>query len=125
MHPQKFSFKSRIASFKFAFRGIWFLLKEEHNSRIHLLAGSFAIAMGLILRIDLFEWSLLAIVTGMVFVTELLNSSLEKLADIVDHQWDEKIMRSKDYAAAAVLVAAVISVVVGGLIFIPKILNLF
>jgi diacylglycerol kinase len=124
MNSDKFSLKSRIESFKFAFRGLWLLVKNEHNSRIHILAAIVAIVMGLFLKINLLEWCLLVIVIGIVFITELINTSLEALADFVDPEWNERIMKAKDYAAAAVLISAVISVIVGGIIFIPKILDL-
>jgi diacylglycerol kinase (ATP) len=117
----KFSLKSRFRSFIFAFRGLWSLLKNEHNSRIHLLAAIAATTLGIILKINPFEWSLLVLVIGIVFLTELLNTSLETLADLVNPEWDEGIRNAKDYAAAAVLISAIISLVVGGLIFIPKI----
>ena len=124
MNSNKFSLKLRFGSFKYAIRGFLSLLKNEHNSRIHFLAAIVAIAMGLILKINPFEWSLIIIVIGIVFLTELLNTSLETLADFVDPEWNERIRKVKDYAAAAVLISAIISVVVGGLIFIPKILDL-
>lgn len=123
MKANKFSIKSRLGSFKYAFRGFWSLLKNEHNSRVHFFAAIVAIVIGLILKINTFEWSLLIILFGIVFLTELLNSSLETLADLVDPEWNERIRLAKDYAAAAVLVSAIIAVLVGGLIFIPKILD--
>ena len=125
MTSTRFSLKSRMGSFKFAFRGLWLLLRNEHNSRIHLFAAVIAIAMGFFLKINLFEWSVLVIVTGIVFISELFNTSLETISDIVDSEWNEKIRNAKDYAAAAVLVAAIISLVAGAIIFIPKLLNLF
>ena len=125
MTSTRFSLKSRMGSFKFAFRGLWLLLRNEHNSRIHLFAAVIAIALGFFLKINLFEWSVLVIVTGIVFISELFNTSLETISDIVDSEWNEKIRNAKDYAAAAVLVAAIISLVAGGIIFIPKLLNLF
>jgi len=124
MKPDRFSLKNRFGSFKFAFNGLCSLLKNEHNSRIHLLAAIIAIAMGIILKINNIEWSLLVIVIGVVFLSELLNSSLESLADVIEPEWNEQIRKAKDYTAAAVLISAIISVIVGGLIFIPKILNL-
>jgi diacylglycerol kinase len=124
MTSNKFSLKSRFGSFRFALNGISLLLKNEHNSRIHLLAAIIAIIMGIIMKIDHYEWSLLIIVIGAVFLTELLNSSIESLADRIDPEWNELIMRAKDYGAAAVLISAIIAIVVGGLIFIPKFLNL-
>lgn len=124
MDSKKFSLKSRLGSIKFAFRGLLSLLKNEHNSRIHLLAATGAIAAGILLRISISEWSILIIVIGIVFLTELLNTSLETLADHVDPEWNNKIRQVKDYASAAVLIAAIISVITGGLIFIPKIINI-
>lgn len=125
MKTNKFAFKSRLASFKFAFKGLVALLKNEHNARIHLVAAIVAITTGIILNINAFEWSLLLIVIGIVFLTELLNTSIETLADFVKPEWNEKIRMAKDYSAAAVMISAIISVIVGGLIFIPKIFNLF
>jgi diacylglycerol kinase len=104
--------------------GLLLLLKNEHNSRIHLLAAIIAIVMGIIMKIDHYEWSLLIIVIGAVFLTELLNSSIESLADLIDPEFNELIMRAKDYSAAAVLMSAIVAIVVGGLIFIPKFLDL-
>lgn len=121
MNSNKFSLKSRLGSFKFAFRGLWSLLKNEHNSRIHLIAAIIAICTGVILKISIIEWSILILVIGIVFLTELLNSSLENLADIIDPEWNEHIKKAKDYAAAAVLISAIIALIAGGLIFIPKI----
>jgi diacylglycerol kinase len=121
VNPHKFSLKQRFESFKFAFHGLWSLLKNEHNSRIHLSAAIVAITMGIILKISTVEWSLLIIVTGLVFLTELLNTALETLADFVNPEWNESIRKVKDYAAAAVLISAIIAVIVGGLIFLPKI----
>jgi diacylglycerol kinase len=124
MTPNKFSLKSRLGSFRFAVNGLLLLLKNEHNSRIHLLAAIIAIVMGIIMKIDHYEWSLLIIVIGAVFLTELLNSSIESLADLIDPEFNELIMRAKDYSAAAVLISAIVAIVVGGLIFIPKFLDL-
>ena len=62
---------------------------------------------------------------GLVFISELFNTSLETISDIVDNEKNEQIKYAKDYAAAAVLVSAIISIVTGGIIFIPKIPGLF
>jgi Diacylglycerol kinase len=124
MAQKKFSLKSRLESFRFALNGLLLLLKNERNSRIHILAAIIAIVMGIIMKLDHYEWSLLIIVIGAVFLTELLNSSIESLADLIDPEWNELIMRAKDYSAAAVLISAIVAIVVGGLIFIPKFLDL-
>lgn len=125
MTNTRFSLKSRLGSFKYAFKGLRLLLRNEHNSRIHFIAAIIAIVMGFLLKINLFEWSILVIMAGIVFLTELFNSSLETLSDIVDNEYNERIRDAKDYAAAAVLVSAITSILAGGIIFIPKLLDLF
>jgi diacylglycerol kinase len=124
MNSDKFSVKSRFESFKFAFSGLSSLIKNEHNARIHLIAALIAVIVGIILKISLTEWCILTIVIGLVFITELLNTSLENLADIVDPEWNAAIRKAKNYAAAAVLISAIVSVVVGALIFIPRLLEI-
>jgi diacylglycerol kinase len=124
MKSNKFSVKARLESFRFALSGFRSLFKNEHNSRIHILAATVAAALGIILKLNLPEWSALIIVIGMVFIAELFNSSLESLADRVDPELNELIRRAKDYSAAAVLTAAIVAIIVGSLIFIPKLLNL-
>jgi len=124
MNTEKFSFKSRLASFRFALNGLWSLLKYEHNSRIHLAGAIAAIISGLFLKLNSSEWSLIILVIGLVFISELLNSTVESLADYINPEWNEQIKKAKDYSAAAVLISAVISVIIGAIIFIPKISNL-
>ncbi len=121
---ERFSFRKRGKSFSHAWRGIIHLMKTEHNARVHVAAIVFAIIMGIWLKIEHMEWIAIAFVSGLVLVTELLNSSIEKLADMVEPEWNFKVGIIKDYAAGAVLVAAMVSVVAGGVIFIPKILKL-
>jgi diacylglycerol kinase len=119
-----FSFKKRSKSFSHAWRGINYMFKTEHNARVHLAAIIIATILGTWLRIEPVEWVAIAIVIGFVLVTELLNSAIEKLADMVEPEWNKKIGIIKDYSAGAVLVAAVVSVVAGGVIFLPKIMEI-
>jgi diacylglycerol kinase len=124
MKSDKFILKSRFGSFRFALNGLLTLLKNEHNSRIHLVVAIAAITLGIIVKLNYYEWSLLIIVTGIVFLTELLNSSIESLADLIDPEWNELIMRAKDYSAAAVLISAIVAIAVGSLIIVPRLLDL-
>jgi diacylglycerol kinase len=124
MNPNKFSLKSRFKSFRFAFDGLRSLFKFEHNSRIHILATVAAIIMGIALKLNHYDWALLIIVICFVFLAELLNSSIESIADHVNPEWNELIRRAKDYGAAAVLISAIVAIVTGCLIFIPRLLAL-
>jgi diacylglycerol kinase (ATP) len=122
-NSRKFSLKSRLGSFRFAINGLRSLLKYEHNSRIHLVAAILVIIAAILLKVSLSEWAILAAVMGIVFLTELLNSAIETLSDLIEPRYNEVIRTAKDYSAAAVLISALIALVVGCLIFIPKILS--
>ena len=119
---EKFSLKKRIKSFTYAFSGIIKSIKNEHNIRIHILLLIVAIIIAMMLKINYLEWCLLFIVIAMVITAELFNSAIEKLSDIVNPDWNKKVMLLKDYSAGAVLVTAIVSLIVGCLIFVPKII---
>jgi diacylglycerol kinase (ATP) len=119
----KFSIGARIKSFRYAFDGIASMVKNEHNSRIHIIAAILVILLGIISRISPGEWIALIIVMGLVFITELINSAIEDLADLVDSNENKAIKQIKDYAAASVLIASLIAIITGALIFIPDLLG--
>ena len=122
---KNFSIRKRVKSFKYAFSGLNSLLRSEHNSRIHLVAAVLAIALGILFKISVAEWLYIALVIGMVFMAELFNSAIEELADKVSAEYNERIKRIKDYCAAAVLVSSIVAIIIGAIIFIPRILLLF
>ena len=125
MRDEKFSIKKRIKSFSYAFAGLKVLFREEHNSWIHAVAAVMAIVAGFLFRISYMEWIAVLIVIGMVISAEILNSSLERTADFVKAERDDRKRDIKDLGAAAVLVCAIVAVLVGLIIFLPKILALF
>lgn len=122
MKKEKFSIKKRIKSFVYAFNGLFLVIKNEHNARIHLLATVCVILAGFIFKISKFEWIAIIFAIGFVFVSEIINSSIEHLADFVSPEKHEKIKIVKDLAAAAVLVAAIVSVIIGLIVFLNKII---
>ena len=124
MKNEKFSLRKRIQSFGFAFNGLKIMLREEHNSRIHLFCACLVIGLMFIFNLSPIEIGLLIMVIGMVFTAELFNSALENLADHLSPEKNEKIKKVKDLSAAAVLVTALTALIVGCMIFLPKILEL-
>lgn len=125
MKEEKFSFAKRLKSFTYAFNGLRVLLREEHNSRIHLFATVCVVVAGFAFRISPIEWVAVVFAIGMVFTGEIFNSSIEDLADVVCPERDERIKKVKDLAAAAVLVSAIAALIIGLIVFIPKIIALF
>jgi diacylglycerol kinase len=122
---EPFRLKLRLMSFRYAFAGIRNLLVYEHNARIHLLVAILAIILGIVLHIALWQWAILAIAVFGVFIAEIFNSAIEKLADVVSPGYHEEIKKVKDYCAAAVLMASILAVIAGIIIFLPEILRLF
>tara|TARA_B100001769_G_C21828725_1_gene450157 strand:+ start:287 stop:679 length:393 start_codon:yes stop_codon:yes gene_type:complete len=121
---EDFSLQKRLNSFRFAFNGLKSMIKNEHNSRVHFIALICVIGLGLFLKIELTDWIAITIVSGLVILTELLNTAVEKLADFVSPDLNKEIGLIKDYCAGAVLISALVSLIVGGVIFIPKIIAL-
>ena len=124
MKQKKFSFKSRLESFKYAFNGFRTLFLEEHNARIHLFIALIIIFAGFYYDLSNIEWLFIILCIGLVFFAELVNSSIENIADFVSPEKHTSIKKVKDLAAAAVLTSAITSVIVGLIIFLPKIFSL-
>ena len=125
MKSQKFSLISRLKRFKHAINGIKVLIKEEHNARVHFVMAFLTIFAGFYLSVSLIEWAILIGVIVLVIVLEIINSAIENLCDFVSPNKHHLIKKVKDLAAAAVLISALGAVVIGLIIFIPKIQLLF
>lgn len=124
--PQNKSRRQGITnSFRVAISGIIEVVKEERNIKIHILATVLAIILGIVLKISTGEWCKITIVIGMVIAGELMNSAIETLVDVVMPNYDIRAKRIKDVSAGAVLVLAISALVVGVIIFIPKLYQLF
>ena len=123
MKEEKFSIAKRLKSFTYAFNGLRILLREEHNSRIHLFATVCVVVAGVIFRISSLEWVAVVFAIGLVFGGEIFNSAIEDLADVVCPERDERIKKVKDLSAAAVLVSAFTALIIGLIIFIPKVVD--
>lgn len=119
---KKFSLSDRLKSFGYAWSGIKAVLRTEHNTWIHLTLTILAIAFGIILSINLWEWMALVIVVALVWMAELFNTCIEKIMDFLSAERHPKIKLIKDMAAAAVLITSIAAVIVGCLIFIPKLI---
>jgi diacylglycerol kinase len=116
---------NRLKSFTYAFRGLSRVLLYEPNARIHLGILGLVIITGVLLHIETIEWILVVICSGMVITTEVINTSIEKLVDMVSPGINKEAGIVKDIAAGAVLITVFISIISGFLIFVPHIIRLF
>jgi diacylglycerol kinase (ATP) len=115
-----FSLNERSKSFKYAFEGIKTFFKTEQNARIHLLATIAVIVLSIIFPVSKMEAIALILTVGFVWVAEIFNTAIEKMMDFISEEKNLQIKNIKDLSAAAVLTAALIAVVTGCFIFIPK-----
>lgn len=121
MNTKKFSWADRLGSFRYAFRGIGYLVAGEHNARIHSVAAVLVVVCGFYFGLSAYEWIAVVFAIGFVFALEGVNSAVEVLCDFVSPERREIIGRVKDLAAGAVLIAAISAAVIGGIVFFPKI----
>jgi len=108
-----------IEAFGHAFSGLFFALRTQRNMPIHLVIAAGVIGLGVWLGLSTTQWAVLALTIGSVLAAELLNSSLEVVVDMVSPDYHPLAKRAKDVAAGAVLLAAMVSVLVGLLILGP------
>lgn len=106
-----------------AFKGLRYALLAERNLRFEVLAALASIALGLVLSIGITQWALVALAIGLVLLSEVFNSAIEQLADVVNPFYDQRIGMVKDLSAGAVLLASMTALGIGGLVFIPEILD--
>ncbi|NMC28872.1 MAG: diacylglycerol kinase family protein [Pelolinea sp.] len=109
-------------SFHFAFEGFRYALQTQRNLRIQLIVAVAVIAISTFLPMQLIEWALLFVLIALVIVAEILNTAIEKTIDLIVKEFDPLAKTIKDLSAAAVLFIAFTTVIVGSLIYLPKLL---
>lgn len=112
-------------SFLYALNGVYSATKRERNTRTILICMLIVIASGIWFNISATEWCMCMLAIGLVLSTELTNSAVERLADTITTEYHPQIGLAKDIAAGAVLITVIFSVIVGGIVFIPKVIALF
>ena len=109
-----------LRSFKYAFQGIGVLM-QENNARFHLFATVVVVLTGLLVGLSSTEWSIVCIITGLVWVAEAFNTAIEKLCDFISIEHHPLIGKVKDLSAAGVLIISCVAIIIGIIIFLPKI----
>lgn len=112
-----------LQAMRHAFDGIITMLKEERNMRFHVLSAMAAVVIGWLLKINTADWLWILLVIFLVFAAEFLNTVTEAVTDLlVSHHFDINVKKAKDVAAGGVLLAALFAVLVGLIIFVPRVL---
>ena len=111
-------------SFLFALQGFRTALRQERNIKVMLAGGAFAVAMGLIRRIDAVSWAVVLVCCGMVIAAELLNTAIETVVDLVSPEFHPLAGQAKDIAAAASWVLSLTAAVVGVIVYANALIRL-
>ena len=117
---KKHSFSQSIS---FALEGIIFALRNDPNFKIQAIVAVFALILAIMLEIPFAEAAILVLTIGLVLILELINTTLEALVDLATEEIKPRAKAAKDVSAAAVLLSAILSIIVGCLLFIPKIIR--
>jgi diacylglycerol kinase (ATP) len=117
--PAPRALAARLRSFVYAGRGVWILLRSQHNSWIHATATLVVVAAGVALGVSRADWLALVLAMTLVWSAEACNTAIEFLSDAAQPEFHPLIEKAKDVAAGAVLLAALGALTVGVLVFAP------
>jgi undecaprenol kinase len=114
-----------VRSFYFASRGIIEALKTERNIKIHSTVAIIVVLVGLFFSLNWLEWLFILVAIVGTITLELVNSAIERVVDLVTTEYHPLAQQAKDIAAGAVFLYAIFSIIVGIIIFLPKVMNVF
>ncbi len=117
--------KKFLKSFTYAIEGLKLAVNVDQNVRIHIIVGLFVITVSVIVQVTKMEFLFILFSIFFVLITEMVNTSIEEMTNLIvkEHRMEAKI--AKDVAAASVLLAATFAVIVGIVILIPRLIALF
>jgi diacylglycerol kinase (ATP) len=118
------SVRGIINSFKNAWNGFQVLLRHEYNLYIQITIAVMVIVLGIIFDISRIEWMIQSMTIGLVIFSELMNTAVEKIMDLVHPEYDIRVKNIKDMAAASVLFTVSIAITVGYLIYFHRLFSL-
>ena len=121
-HPRaakRFSPLARARSFAYAFEGVGFMLRTQHNAWVHAVATLAVIGLALYCHVSASDWRWLIVSMAMVWVGETINTAVEYVCDVMSPEFHQAVKHAKDIAAGGVLIAAVSAAVIGILTFWP------
>lgn len=112
----------QVVGFKLAFEGIFYALGSQPNFKVHLIATVLVLILGKTLKISYLEWIVLILTITLVFTAEMVNTAIESMTDLITTEHKKQAKIAKDVAAGMVLTVVIGSIIVGFVIFFPKLL---
>lgn len=121
----RYVIKKHLQSQKYAWSGLFEIIRNQMNFQIELFMAGMAVLGGILFGINPTEWMILCFTIMLVLISEAFNSSVEAMCDALSKEYNENIRYAKDVAAGAVLLSAILSIIVGTIIFTPYIYIFF
>ena len=118
--PEDSFFRGRIRSLRFAFKGAWLLITTEASIKVQIAIAILVTILGFVVQLSTQEWMFQCLAIGLVLVAESLNTAIEKLCDFVHPDYHSRIGLIKDISAGAATFAAIIAIIIGLIIYLPK-----
>jgi len=118
--PNDSFFIGRVKSLKFAIKGVWLLITTEHSIMVQFTIAILVTILGFVMDISAIEWMFQLLAIGIVLVAESLNTGIEKLSDFIHPDYHKRIGFVKDISAGAATFAAIIAIIIGLIIYLPK-----
>ena len=122
-HKLRLDNKRLVNSFKYAFEGIAQTYKGEQNLKIHTFIAILVLVFGFFLKINYIEWFVCLILIGLVLMAEFFNTAIEYVVDLASPKIHPLAKAAKDTASAGVLMMSIMAAIIGGIIFIPKLID--
>lgn len=121
---KKYKNRDFVSSFEFAKSGLITVFKEERNMRKHAVVALLAIVASIFFQITRIEWLFIIIAVFLVLILEIINTAIENAIDLsTDYHFHVLAKNAKDMAAGAVLLASILAVIIGLIVFIPYIIQ--
>lgn len=117
--------KKLINSFKYPIKGLKYAYRNEQNLAVDIGVSIIVLIAGIIFKLSLVEWIIIIFLIGIVISLELINTSIEAVVDLVTEEYHPLAKVAKDTSASAVFIIAIVSAIIGIIIFMPKIISLF
>lgn len=115
--------KNFLEALKNSINGIKYTIKSGRNFKIQLVFAVVAILAGIIFKISMQEWTILTIIIFLVLLAEMVNTAVETIVNMITTEYNENAKNAKDISAGAVTLCALCSIIVGLIIFVPKLLE--
>ena len=125
MERKKWKNKNLLMAFQNSLSGIKYVIQNETSFQIECVIGIFAITFGILLKLSLTEWMIAWLAMGLVLFAELINTAIEVMLDLYSQEYNEKIKIAKDISSSAVLITVIVAIMLGCVLFLPKLGMLF